>query len=129
MFLSEGVLKSLKKRFAQSSIRTINTNMKRLFKDGLGSNKFVKARLVDDFTKISNFMKGLKPSVQKSMAHNVRAIIGKDHEGYNDLVRLFNAKDKIVRKLPVTDKGIVARARRSLMKRGTQRGKRINKFS
>lgn len=98
MFLDERTIKRLKKKYTDRSIRTIDNNIKRLFRDGLEKTRFSKKAILDNFKKIRFYLAGLdKASVQKSMTHNIRSIIGMGHKGFNDLVKFYNIKDDIKR--------------------------------
>lgn len=95
MFLPDKVIDRLKKRYKHNSVVTINTNIKRIFQQGLGINKFNKQVLTDRFADVKKYISGIgKISVQKSMVHNVRSIIGSKHAGYNTLVEHYNKLHK-----------------------------------
>lgn len=122
MFLDSSTLRSLRKRYAKSSIKTINSNMKRLFRDGLGKDTFDKVLLSKRFSKIRDYIAGLeKSSVQKSMLHNIRAIIGKDHKGYNKLIELYNIINELERGIMPVSGTITGRIRRGVIDKGVRK--------
>lgn len=91
-FLGNGITESLKKRYKKNSISTINTNLKRLFRECFDSGTFDVELLKSRCKDIEKYIESLKKvSVQKSMIHNIRSMIGEGY-GYDEMVKVYNKK-------------------------------------
>jgi len=94
-FLSDVIIKKLKKKYKPNSIKTINNNIKRIYK-GLRLKKFSLHVLIDRYDDVEKFIDSVdKISVQKSMVHNILAIVSPSKK-YMILADKYNKEyDKI----------------------------------
>lgn len=94
-FIGDEIVNELSKKYKPNSIKTINTNIKRIFVNALGAIKFDKSLLIDRIDDIILYLDSIdKISVKSSMVHNIRSIIGRENMRYNDLVKKYKTEYK-----------------------------------
>ncbi len=88
MFLPQYVIVELKKKYKDSSIKTIDNNIKRIF----NNNQYDK-NLFNDYEKIHKFMELIgKTSVKKSLINNIVVVCGIEeinNDKYKELFKLY----------------------------------------